>query len=150
MRAEAPEPSIRGSYISPSKAWIVRTYGEDLFRRALSNLPPDEQAIFASELVSLSWYPLRQWTKLLDFVRAEVQQKTGENEATFDRRNVFETISGTMQKVYRIAFGLFSPTMIVAKVTPYFKKVYSHGEYEVIENEPGRCILRFASAPVEM
>jgi hypothetical protein len=61
-----------------------------------------------------------------------------------------ESISGTMRTVYRIAFAVLSPTTVVAKVTPYFKRVYSHGEYEVIENQPGHCLIRFRDAPTEM
>jgi hypothetical protein len=150
MRAEAPEPSIRGSYISPSKAWIQRTYGDEVWEEALATLPAEQQAIFRAELVSLAWYPLKHWTALLDAVRANVRRKTGEDSATFDRRNLYESISGTMRTVYRIAFALLSPTTVVAKVTPYFKRVYSHGEYEVLENESGHCRIRFRDAPVEM
>jgi len=150
MRAEAPEPSIRGSYISPSKAWIQKTYGDDLWEEALGTLPTEQQAIFRAELVSLAWYPLKHWTALLDAVRGNVRRKTGEDGATFDRRNLYESISGTMRTVYRIAFALLSPTTVVAKVTPYFKRVYSHGEYEVIENQAGHCRIRFRDAPVEM
>jgi hypothetical protein len=150
MRAEAPVPSIRGAYINPSKAWIIRTYGREVFSQALSSLSPEQQAAFGGELVSLSWYPLGDWTRLLDSVRAHVWTTQREDEATFDRRHIYGSISTTMQTVYRIAFGLFSPQTVVAKVTPYFKRVYSHGEYEVIENEASRCLLRFSDAPSEM
>jgi hypothetical protein len=150
MRAEADEPSIRGSYISPSKAWIARTYGPEVFENALRVLAPEQRAIFGAELVGMSWYPLRYWTAILDEVRAQVHKKTGEDGPTFDRRHLFESISGTMRTMYRIAFGFFAPTTIVAKVTPYFKRVYSHGDYEVIRNDLGLCVLRFKDAPVEM
>jgi hypothetical protein len=150
MRAEAAEPSIRGSYISPSKAWIIKTYGPEVYEKALLALSAEQQAVFRSEIVGVVWYPLKYWTKMLDVVRAEVARKTGESGAIFDRRHLFESISATMQTMYRIAFGLFAPTTIVAKMTPYFKRVYSHGEYEVVVNEPGRCVLRFKDAPSEM
>jgi hypothetical protein len=150
MRAEAPEPSIRGSYISPGKAWIQKVYGDELWEAALRAVPTEQQAIFRAELVSLAWYPLKHWTAVLDAVRANVLARTGESGATFDRRNLFESISGTMRTVYRIAFALLSPTTVVAKVTPYFKRVYSHGEYEVLKNEPGHCQIRFRDAPTEM
>jgi hypothetical protein len=150
MRAEAPEPSIRGSYISPSKAWVRKTYGEDLWEASLATLAPEQQALFRAELVSLAWYPLRHWTAVLDAVRANVRRATGEDGAKFDHRNVNESISGTMRTIYRIAFALLAPTTVVAKVTPYFKRVYSHGEYEVLENETGRCRIRFRDAPLDM
>ena len=150
MRAEASEPSIRGSYLTPSKAWIRKTYGDDLWQKALMTLPAEQQAAFGGELVSLAWYPLKHWATLLDSVRAGVLERTGENAATFDRRHVYESIGGAMETVYRIAFSLLSATTVVAKVTPYFKRVYSHGEYQVLENKPGRCLIRFSDAPVEM
>jgi hypothetical protein len=150
MRAEAPEPSIRGSYISPSKAWIQRIYGEDVWEKAVAVLPAEEQALYRSELVGVAWYPLRQWTAILGAVRDHALVAKGEDGKTFDRRHLYESISGTMQTVYRIAFALMSATTVVAKVTPLFKRVYSHGEYQVIENTPGQCLIRFSEAPVEM
>jgi len=150
IRAEATEPSIRGSYLTPSKAWIRKTYGDGLWSAALKRLPPEQQAAFGGELVSLAWYPLKHWAVLLEAVREGVKAQTGESAATFDHRHVFESVGGAMETVYRIAFSVLSATTVVAKVTPYFKKVYSHGEYQVIENRPGFCIIRFADAPVEM
>jgi hypothetical protein len=150
MRAEAPEPSIRGSYIYPSKLWIQKTYGVDVWEKSVGVLPVEEQATYRAELVSLQWYPLRQWTAVLGAVRTTAFALKGEDGKTFDRRHLYESISGTMQTVYRIAFALLSATTVVAKVTPLFKRVYSHGEYQVIENIPGHCLIRFSDAPVEM
>jgi hypothetical protein len=150
MRAEAPEPSIRGSYISPSKSWIQKNYGVDIWEKAVGVLPPEERALYRAELVSLAWYPLRQWTAVLGSVRDSALELKGEDGKTFDRRHIYESVSGTMQTVYRVAFALLSATTVVAKVTPFFKRVYSHGEYQVIENTIGHCLIRFSDAPVEM
>jgi hypothetical protein len=122
----------------------------DTYEAGVSKLAESDRAAFAGELVSVVWYPLEHWTTILVEVRARAWHKKREDEATFDRRHLYESISGTMTKVYRIAFGLFSPQTIIGKVTPYFKRVYSHGEYEVIDNEPRRCVLRFRDAPVQM
>ena len=150
MRAEAPEPSIRGSFITTGKTWIIKTYGEDLWRRALSTLAAEQQALFGLEIVANSWYSIEEWTKVLEAVRAEVRTRTGEDAPTFDRRLMSESIGITMDKIFRVAFKLLSPTTVVAKVTPYFQKVYSHGSYTVIENEVGRCRLRLSDTPVKM
>lgn len=148
-RSEAPEPSIRGSYVNTSKSWIMKTYGEDLFRRVVTGLPKEHQA-YLGVIVSTSWYPLRTWTKVLEGVRAEVRKKSGEDERTFDRRNLNESIGAAMKVIYRLAFSVLDPTTVIAKVTPMFQRVYSHGEYEVVKNEPGMCLLRFRDAPAEM
>jgi len=150
MRAEAPEPSIRGSFITTGKAWIIKTYGEDLWRRALRVLPEEQQALFGFEIVGTSWYSIDDWTRALDAVRAEVLTKTGETGPTFDRRLMSESIGVTMDTIFRVAFKLMSPTTVVAKVTPYFQKVYSHGSYSVVENAVGRCRLRLSDTPVKM
>src|SRR5450432_3098874 len=150
MRAEAPEPSIRGSYIYPSKLWIQKTYGVDVWEKSVAVLPVEEQATYRAQLVSLQWYPLRQWTAVLGAVRTAAFALKGEDGQTFDRRHLYESISGTMQTVYRIAFALLSATTVVAKVTPLFKRVYSHGEYQVVQNAAGRCVIRFSDAPMEM
>jgi len=132
------------------KAWIIKTYGKELFERAIGTLPREDQAMFRMELVGTSWYPIRDWTRVLDAVRAEVRAATGEDAKTFDRRLMFESIGTTMNSVFRIAFALLSPMMAVAKVTPYFQKVYSHGLYAVVENEPGRCRVRLSEVPHAM
>ncbi len=150
MRAEAPEPSIRGSYINPSRLWIQRTYGMDVWEKSVDVLPVAERAMYRGELVSLAWYPLRQWTAVLGSVRDSALAVNGEDGKTFDRRHIYESVSSTMQTVYRVAFALLSATTVVAKVTPLFKRVYSHGEYQVIENTLGHCLIRFSDAPVEM
>ena len=146
MRAEAAEPSIRGSYITTGKAWIIKIYGAELFEKALLSLPAEHQDMFRMELVGIAWYPIKQWTKVLDAVRALVREKTGEDAAVFDRRLMFESISRTMDGIFRIAFSLLSPITAVAKMTPYFQKVYSHGTYSVVENESGHCKLRISDA----
>ena len=150
MRAEAAEPSIRGSFITTGKSWIVKTYGEELWKRAISTVAPEQQALFGFEIVSASWYSIEEWTKVLDAVRAEVLTQTGESGQTFDRRLMSESIGITMDKIFRVAFTLLSPTTVVAKVTPYFQRVYSHGQYSVIENEVGRCRLRLSDTPIKM
>ncbi len=150
MRAEATEPSIRGSFITTGKAWIIKTYGEDLWQRALKTLGQEQQALFGFEIVAGSWYSIEEWTKALDAVRAEVLEKTGEDGPTFDKRLMHESIGITMDKIFRVAFKLLSPTTVVAKVTPYFQRVYSHGMYSVIENDLGRCRLRLSDTPLKM
>lgn len=141
-------PHIRGSVIGPAKQWMIRTYGRPLFERALAGLPREEQSVLRGELVSVGWYPLAAWSRFLEAMRREVRAETGEDGATFDRRNVFESGSQTLTKVYRFVFGLFDPTTIVGKMTPVFRRIYSHGRVELLENVPGRCVLAFHSAPM--
>lgn len=150
MRAEALVPSIRGSFITPSKTWIVRTYGQAAYDDAVQALPPRERTAFATELVSTSWYPLSQWVQVLGAVRNHAWKLNREDEATFDRRHLHESIGTTMRTIYRVAFGLFAPETIIAKVMPLFKRVYSHGDFDVVLNQPGHCVLRFRDAPAEM
>jgi hypothetical protein len=150
MREEAPEPSIRGSFITTGKSWIIKVYGRELWDRALASLPAEPQNMFGLEIVALSWYPLEQWQKVLNAVRAEVRAQTGEDAATFDKRLMFESIGSTMDKIFRVAFKLLSPTTCIAKVTPYFQRVYSHGRYSVLENEVGHCRLRLSDTPIKM
>src|SRR3954468_18144351 len=126
MRAEAPEPSIRGSYINPSRLWIQRTYGVDVWERSVDVLPVEERAMYRGELVSLAWYPLRQWTAVLGSVRDYALAINGEDSKTFDRRHIYESVGTTMQTVDRDAFALLSATTVVDQVTRYFKRVYSH------------------------
>jgi hypothetical protein len=146
----APVPSSRGAFISPSRSWIIATYGRDVYEASVATLADEHRSVFTGELISVLWYPLEPWTAILGQVRKHAWRVRGESETTFDRRHLHETIGTTLTKVYRTDLGLFDPQAIVAKVTPLLRRIYSHGDYEVVENREGRCVLRFRDAPVQM
>jgi|GEM_PF-3252382 len=141
---------IKGATTGPAKEWIIRTYGAEVFNRVISGLNKDDQAVVRGDMVSVGWYPLESWSAFLMATRREVKRLTGEEDTTFDRRLIFEGGRQTLIKVYRFVLGFFDPTTVVNKMTPIFRRIYSHGKVECIGNTKGEYILRFYDAPIEM
>src|SRR5688572_33201541 len=95
------DPHIKGSVIRAAKEWIIKTYGPDLFDRAVAAIPKDMRDTIKGEILSVGWYPLVTWTTFMDSVRREVKRATGEEPDEFDRRNIFEAGKNTVIKVNR-------------------------------------------------
>ena len=141
---------IKGAVCGPAKDWIIRTYGMEVFNRVVGTLSKEDQAVIRGDLVSVGWYPLGSWSAYLMAMRREVPKITGENDLVFDRRLTFEGGQQTLTKVYRFVLGFFDPTTVINRVTTIFRRIYSHGKIDCIENTRGEFVLRFYEAPVEM
>jgi hypothetical protein len=144
------EPHIKGSIIRSARDWIIGTYGQEMFDRAVARIPAEMRTVVAGEILSVGWYPLVTWTTFMDSARREASRMTGENPDEFDRKNIFEAGRNTLLKVYRFVMGFMDPTGAVAKLLPVMKRVYSHGDIEIVSHERGRLVLRFFDAPVSM
>ncbi len=148
--AEFDRVMVKGAVCGPSKDWIIRVYGREVFNRAVDTLHKDDQAILRSDMGSVGWYPLATWSAFLMAMRREVKTITGEEENVFDRRLVFEGGQQTLIKVYRFVLGFFEPTTVVNRVTPIFRRIFSHGRIDCITNTRGEFAMRFYEAPIEM
>jgi hypothetical protein len=144
------EPHIKGSIIRSARDWIIKTYGQEMFDRALSRIPPDMRTVVGGEILSVGWYPLSIWTTFMDSARREAARMTGEDPDAFDRKNIFEAGRNTLLKVYRFVMGFMDPAGAVEKLLPVMKRVYSHGDIEIVSHERGRLVIRFFDAPVSM
>ena len=139
-------PQIRGSVIKPVRAWVKATYGESVYQAGLAALEEDERVLIMGSILPSSTYPLLSWDKFLAGVRIAVKAKTGESEAVFDMRNMRESAAGVLQSLFGFVLGLMSPVSAVPKVSAVFNRVYSVGKCQVVENGPGRAVLRFVDA----
>jgi len=144
------DPHIKGSVVRSAKEWIIKTYGEELFHRALAAIPKEMRDTIQGEVLSVGWYPLTTWTTFMDSVRREVKRTTGEDADEFDRRNIFEAGKNTVIKVYRFVLGFFDPATAVDKILPVLRRIYSHGDIKLISHDPGRLVVRFDEAPLSM
>jgi hypothetical protein len=144
------EPHIKGSVIRSARDWIIKTYGQEMFDRAVARIPGEMRSVIAGELLSVGWYPLVTWTTFMDSARREVTRTTGEAPEEFDRKNIFEAGRNTLLKVYRFMMGFMDPAGAVEKLLPVLKRIYSHGDIEILSHERGRLVLRFFDAPLSM
>jgi hypothetical protein len=121
-----------------------------MFDRSVARIPGEMRDVIAGELLSVGWYPLATWTTFMDSARREAGRMTGEGPEEFDRKNMFEASRNALLKVYRFVMGFMDPAGAVEKLLPVMKRVYSHGDIEVVSHERGRLVLRFFDAPLSM
>jgi hypothetical protein len=129
--------------------WIRERYGDDLYRRALAQLPEAERASFQRAIPSLGWYQLTAWERLLAAVRAEARAATGEDEAAFDRRLIREAGGRMAKTLYKFLLSWFQPTALIQRVPGVILRSLEPSQAEVRENAAGRALLRF-SGPADM
>jgi hypothetical protein len=80
---------------------------------------------------------------MLDLCYEEVKKATGETREIFDQRGIEEVGGSILNTVYRFIFSLLQPTSILNRISVLFKRNYSHGSVQVVENRPGHCVLLF-------
>jgi len=144
------EPQIKGAIILPARDWMVKTYGEPTFERALAAIRKDAAEMVRGKIVSVGWYPLQAWTSFMSAMRKEVFASTGEDGKTFDRRVVFEPTRETLLKIYRFVLSLFEVSSATEKLVPVMNRVYSHGKIEMVSHVPGEIVMLFHDAPPSM
>jgi hypothetical protein len=144
------KPHIRGSIVGPTRSWVIKAYGRELYDRALKALPGEAQARLEGEILPVSWFPLDQFQQFVDVAYREARAASGESEREFNRRMVLESGQSALLKVYRLVFSLFDPKTVISRAVPVYRRVYSHGKVDVTVNERGRCQLRFSEVPDSM
>ena len=150
--SEAPDPKnpkIRGAGISAPLAWLQETYGPEIFQRALQTLSPEEQALFRRGVVSVSWYPLLAWERMLHAYQREAQVAQGVTPEAFNERLMREGGGRILQTLYRFIFSMFQPQTILLRLFSVNQRLYDQGGCTLLQNEPGVCIARF-SGPLSM
>jgi hypothetical protein len=134
------EGQLRGAPIKGAISWIRDTYGDELYTRALASCGPPIEAMFSREIFAGTLYPVRAWDEALDAVRREVKAKTGEDEATFDHRNVFESGNRVLISVYSFLLNFVDPTKVVNKLHALWSRLYPDCVVNVVTNEAGHCV----------
>ena len=144
------EPHIKGAIILPARDWMIKTYGPQVYERALASVRRDVVEVISGKLVSVGWYPLQAWTSFTNAMRKEVLNATGEDGKSFDRRIVFEPTRETLLKIYRFMLSLFEVSTATEKLVPIMNRVYSHGKIEMVSHVPGEIVMLFHDAPISM
>jgi hypothetical protein len=103
----------------------------------------DEGAFLDHPILASSFYPLAVWDRFLAVARRELRQKTGETELQFDMRNMRQAGSVIIRTVYKFVLGIMSAKGVLEKVPGIYTRCYNEGRCEVVENTPGRAVLRF-------
>jgi hypothetical protein len=137
------ELSVRGGVIKESRDLMRTAYGADAYRRALNTLSPEERAIIDGPILAASWYSLATWDRFQAAMRAEARTRAGETELEFDMRNLRESGPQAVRSVYKFLLGLMSSQSALDGAAVVWNRAYSEGRCQVVENEPGRAVLRY-------
>ena len=98
----AGRTTIRGSVIKGACAWIKTAYGGAVVQAGLTTLDEEEKTLLVGSILPSRTYPLATWDEFLAAVRAEVKEKHGDSEATFDMRNMREATSSVVQSLFAL------------------------------------------------
>src|SRR5262252_9103168 len=136
MTTQAPPPRIRGTVIAQGLQWIRKSYGEDLFARALSKLPEEERGPLRGTIITSAWYSIPMWMRFMDACYEEVHALTGEDRDTFDWRGLREGGGRILTTIYKFVFSMFQPTTTLPRMVFVFSRVFDQGKSELLENVP--------------
>lgn len=140
------EPKIKGAVIRDPRDWMRTAYGPEAFHAALAKLSDADRAFVEGPILAGSWYPVEAWDRFQAAMRAEAFARRGHNDLQFSMRNMREAGSAIVRGAYKFLLGLFSPESAVEKFVIVYNRVYSEGHCEIVENLPGRAVLRYCDA----
>jgi hypothetical protein len=132
--------------VKDARDWARSAYGPNAYQNALRKLSADERALIDGPVLAGAWYPLELWDRFLAAMRVEARAANGETEDQFDARIMRDAGSAILKSLYKFVLGLLSPKSVIDKVTLVWNRAYNEGRCEVVENVPGRGVLRYAGA----
>jgi hypothetical protein len=135
--------------VKATRDWLRTAYGPDAYRRALAKLTDEERAFVEDVILASSFYPLAWWDKFLAAMRAEARAQ-GVSDQQFNLRIMREAGATIVRTVYKIILGLMNPRSVLEKATSILGRTYSEGRCEVVENKPGRAVLRYCDCGPEV
>jgi hypothetical protein len=133
---------IKGAVIRAPRDWMKTAYGPEAYQRALAKLSPAEREFVEGPILASSFYPLPWWDNFHAAMRAEARAQ-GETDLQFNMRNMREAGSSIVRGVYKFILGLMNAKSVIEKAAFIFSRTYSEGRCEVVENVPGRAVLRY-------
>jgi hypothetical protein len=134
------EGKLNGAPIKTAIVWVRKTYGADLYARALDSCGAEIRGIFSAEVFAGTYYPIQAWDTVLDAIRREVKAKTGEDEATFDRRNIFEAGNQIVLSLYSFVLQFMDPRKVVTKLNALWTRLYPDCTVKIVTNELEHCV----------
>jgi hypothetical protein len=141
---------IKGAVIKAPRDWMRTAYGPEAYKRALTKLTAEEVEFVDGAILAGSWYPLATWEKFHAAMREEAKAARGDSDFQFNMRNMREAGSVILRSVYKFLLGMMSPKAIIEKAALIFGRTYSEGRCEVVENQPGRAVLRYCDCSPEV
>jgi hypothetical protein len=140
-------PRIKGGVIKDPRDWMRTAYGPEAYRNALAKLAPEDRRLIDGTLLAGSWYPLPVWDTLHAAMMEEARTRQGHSDTEFNMRKMREGGSNTLRSIYKFMIGLMSPHGAISKALILYNRAYSEGHCEIVENRPGKAVVRYCDAP---
>jgi hypothetical protein len=144
--SDGAELKIKGALIKDPREWARTAYGHEAFQSALGKLTAEERAMVEGPLLAGSWYPVATWDRFLAAMREEARLRRGHSEYEFDMRNMREAGSTIARTIYKFILGLMRAQTVLEKAVVIYNRAYSEGHCELVENGPGRGVVRYCDA----
>ncbi|HEU0299596.1 MAG TPA: hypothetical protein VFR37_09085 [Longimicrobium sp.] len=137
MTQTATQQQAKGSTLRSTLAFVRATAGEDAVERVLARVPADDrarvQAASQTEEVPL---------ELLLALWHGVQEEIGAEHPDWPERSGAFSIGNAGVEHYRGILLKKSPAEFLLQRVSLFRLFYQPGNMEVVEEEPGRAVLR--------
>jgi hypothetical protein len=135
------EPSLRGSVVRSSYEFFEKSFGVEFLRRTFARLSSEDRAALRPPFLPLSWYPVQSVSNWSKAYEDELTALGKDPEAV--KAEMRQSMGGMFRSLYSVIFSIFSPSSIIGKLPLITDRVYNCIQTTVIENTPGRCVLRY-------
>lgn len=137
------DEKLRGAVMNEARQTIRREWGDALYERALGRLTEGDREIIEGPLLASSFYPVITWDRFLDAAFLEASRETGVTREQFYDKLVQLGGGRLLQALYKMFLGIMSPSTVAKIIPSFWMRLYTSGRLELLENRPGRCVLRF-------
>jgi hypothetical protein len=134
-----PEVMVRGTPVNGLVAFVTRDLAPQQVARVLSQLPPDEAALFNGKVLAHATVPLALVNRYTTLAAGE----KGEDVAAFARRAGHAGAEQGTQSVYKFILMLLSGASVLRAAPSMWKRVYVGSTLETeVGNRGGRLTAR--------
>jgi hypothetical protein len=138
---------IRGAFFINIIAWVKEAYGEKVYSRAVARLNMHAQMLLQKKIMTSGWYPVSFTERFANACRLEVMASVGEDEQTFNHRNLREAGGRVMQTLYKFVLSWLDIQFAIGKIPTLFSRIYDQGKAEVISLSKESCSIIFSGPP---
>ncbi len=122
-----------------AKRFIEGKYGNDAWRRVLSNLPEEMQQMWDGGILVNKEYPFAAFKATMSALDSVLSTEEDRELAL-----IYEYIADqSLNKIYKIFFSLTSPSFVIKNYPKLWDKFFNTGKVEVPLVEKGHAVLKF-------
>ncbi|MFK8000667.1 MAG: hypothetical protein AB8H86_13790 [Polyangiales bacterium] len=132
------EPRLRGAVLLDQIAYITKTHGPAVVRRAKQTMASDDRRTI-EETLPISWLSVPTVTRFKSAIAAEL----GEDPVAFNRRLVRASIGNTISTIWRALLSQLWDSAVVKRTPILYSKAFDRGKLElrVLEKRHAEFVL---------